>query len=942
VRISRGRPRLVFVIVSVLVAVAALAATFATRSEGGKAEALREQLEALHGHLKTTDPDAQTAFTAKNHGLGSPDSYFEQQLQNLAYPSNTLKASTLASERSTAKTVNGRSVLKNATWQQSGPQTATQPAVLNFFDNQASDFQVSGRVTAIAVDPSCTTSSCRVWVAAAGGGVWRTDNGLASTPSWTFTSGSFGTNAIGTLTYDAATHTLYAGTGEPNASGDSEAGVGIYASTDGGNTWSLLPGSSAAMAARSISSIVVDPNHPGTLYVGTTRGVRGVSAVAGGAVSLAPDAAPWGLWKSTDGGQHFTFVWDGHGSVRGVNHAEFDPTHNTIYAAAFGEGIWRSTDGGSTWEQVFATQDPTNTSARSEFALNWVDGHTRIYVGDGGSEIGTDAFGLPTSNTGVYRADSIDTKSASELTNGTTDAGYESLTSSDPTDPKWGTYDYCEGQCWYDNYVVSPAGHPDDVYVGGSFDYNLYSFAENGKAVLLSTDAGEHWSDQTRDNGDPTVGIHPDQHALAVDPANPLIFFEGSDGGMVHSSGELTDGTANCPVISPTKASHVFEVACDNLLANVPTRISTMNAGLSTLQFGGIATRGSTVFGGTQDNGTWLGTAGNPAWTQTIYGDGGVPAFDATNTSFLLNEFYDWYTDGNFQNGNPTKWVILSGPFFNPDGSPKEGSEFYKPQIGDPVVSGTFFVGLQSVWRTQDFGGNQADLEKNCPEFTTSGAKQGCGDFVQLGSPSDLGSTTYGSDRSGGFVAALARASSDHSTLWAATSTGRVFVSQNADDPTASAVTFTRIDNTSTAAPNRFVSGIVVDPSNPDRAWISYTGYNENTPSTPGHVFQVEFDATTGKATFTALDGNGAQAIGDLPVTALARNPSTGDLYVGTDFGVLANTANGAGKINGPWKPLANGLPQVEISDLKFDQSTSTLYAGTHGRAIWQVSLGGK
>ena len=47
---------------------------------------------------------------------------------------------------------------------------------------------------------------------------------MATTPAWTFISGSFATNAIGTLTYDAGTGTLYAGTGEANASSDSEAG----------------------------------------------------------------------------------------------------------------------------------------------------------------------------------------------------------------------------------------------------------------------------------------------------------------------------------------------------------------------------------------------------------------------------------------------------------------------------------------------------------------------------------------------------------------------------------------------------------------------------------------------------------------------------------------------------------------------------------------------
>src|ERR687887_1271489 len=103
--------------------------------------------------------------------------------------------------------------------------------------------------------------------------------------------------------------------------------------------------------------------------------------------------------------------------------------------------------------------------------------------------------------------------------------------------------------------------------------------------------------------------------------------------------------------------------------------------------------------------------------------------------------------------------------------------------IADPAVAGTIFVGLTSVWRTQDWGGNQAFLEANCPEFTTAGNQPGCGDFVKIGNgvPStSLTSSTWG-DRSGGNVAAVARSSTNAGTLWAATTTGRVFFSSNAD-----------------------------------------------------------------------------------------------------------------------------------------------------------------
>ena len=932
-RTRRSRSVLAAVVV-VAVAAGAVAATLALRENDGW------QHPNAHALFKG-DPDRQSKDTPTS-ALATPTSYEAQQIAALAYPASALKASLLNNERAFYNsTVKGRSAAQTGGWTEIGPTTATQPAVLNFFDFQSSDFQVSGRVTAMAVAPDCNLTSCKLWVAAAGGGVWRNDNALDPGSPWKFLSGSFGTNAIGTLTYDAPSHTLYAGTGEPNASGDSESGVGIYASKNNGNSWTFLPGSSV-MNARSISSIVVDPNHPGTLYVGDARGVRGVTGVSGGAVSLAPDAAPWGLYKSTDGGQTFNLVWNGNGSIRGVNHVEMD-SHGTIYAAAFQQGIWRSADGGSTWEQVFATKDPTNNAARTEFALNTTpDGHTRIYVGDGGRELDT-AF-PPHSNTGVYRGDAIDTKSSADLVTGGTDGGYVVL-----TDPSRGradpTYDYCSGQCWYDNYVVSPAGHPDMVYIGGSFDYNLYGFGLNdGRAVLLSQDAGATWTDQMRDKngvgcqpGTDCTGIHPDQHALVVDPANPLLFFEGSDGGVIRSSGQLTDASSTC-----SGGFGPYTTTCEELLSAIPTQLTTINRGLSALQFQNVAfdpNSPGTLMGGTQDNGTWLGPQNSHSWNQTIYGDGGVAAFDASDSTYKLNEFYAQYTDGNFANGDPTKWVVLSGPFF----TSHEASSFYKPQIGDPNVGGTFFVGLQDVFRTQDYGGDRSFLEANCPEFTTPGSQANCGDFAPLGDATgvglpgnagDLTSTNYGSDRTGGYIVSLARASSDNSTLWAATATGRVFVSQNADASDPAAVSFTRIDSTSSASPGRFVSGIAIDPSNPDRAWISYTGYNANTPSQPGHVFQVDFDPGSGTATWTPVDA-GADPLGDLPVTGIARDDSTGTLYAATDFGVLADE-------QGSWVPAAPGMPQVEVAWITIDPSTHTLYAATHGRGIWSLPLSGK
>ena len=105
---------------------------------------------------------------------------------------------------------------------------------------------------------------------------------------------------------------------------------------------------------------------------------------------------------------------------------------------------------------------------------------------------------------------------------------------------------YCGGQCWYDNLVFTPAHHPDVVYLMGSFDYGLFGF-NNGRAVLLSTDGGNTWSDLTQDSKpNHANATHPDQHAMVVNPNNPYQYWEGSDGGVVRTDGRFADVSYKC------------------------------------------------------------------------------------------------------------------------------------------------------------------------------------------------------------------------------------------------------------------------------------------------------------------------------------------------------------------------------------------------------------
>ena len=350
-----------------------------------------------------------------------PSSAAAQDYANQAYPADTIPIQLTLHAQAAWAGVKARGAARGPSrasqWSLAGPSHADFPGVLTF---SGADYTTSGRITALAVDPSCSQSRCRVWAAAAGGGIWRTTNALSGNGAgWTYVSGALPTNAIGTLLYQNGV--LYAGTGEPNASVDSESGLGLYKSTDGGDTWTRLAAQTSVPAdtvdctaavgtggiqtapayngpafdGRAISTIVVNGS---TIYVASARSVRGVSSVlSGGVVSLAPGLPPYGLWKSTDGGATFTLlnaqaiclnptlpgqagiIQSSFGSTRGVTKVALDPSDSsTVYASAFPQnnrapintngGVWRSTDNGGAGlrsrPRSTRRQTPTGPSSR--------------------------------------------------------------------------------------------------------------------------------------------------------------------------------------------------------------------------------------------------------------------------------------------------------------------------------------------------------------------------------------------------------------------------------------------------------------------------------------------------------------------------------------------------------------------------------------------------
>jgi hypothetical protein len=375
-------------------------------------------------------------------------------------------------------------------------------------------------------------------------------------------------------------------------------------------------------------------------------------------------------------------------------------------------------------------------------------------------------------------------------------------------------------------------------------------------------------------------------------------------------------------------------------LHKIPTSISSLNDGLQTLQYQSLSLNPANplndLLGGTQDNGTHALNNGN--WFVTVFGDGGQSGISAFDPNIRFHNYFEASPDVNFHGTAENRWDYIGDPLFE-----VEPQSFYIPMIFDPKVNGTMFAGLDFVWRTTDNGGNQATLDAHCNEVSGDFPNNiKCGDWVRLnaGNQKALGDgKAWGNDKlTAGYVVAVERATKNSDatnnlgTLWVGTRRGRVFVTQNADAVNPSSVAFYRID-TSTQ-PTRFVSGIDIDPLDPNHAFISYSGYNAYATAAStalGHIFEVTYDPATHTATWS---GDLATNLGDQPITDIAVDWTTHNVFVSTDFGVSVRVCGDT-----DWQDAGTGLPEVAVYGLTMNVGSRVLHAATHGRSAWTLAL---
>src|SRR5436190_15142790 len=284
-------------LVSAAAAMAFVAAK--TSTSAGHAKPSLSDLRVLHRRdaFETSQGGLNRSRSGEPESSGIHNGRAQEHYDNRAYPRKWIDAAQQVAAANAANAIAALSPALATAWTELGPSGVPADALVAGESTAATAGTIySGRTTAIAVAPNCTAATCTVFIGAAGGGVWKTTNALAATPTWTPSSSGIPSNAIGSIVFDA-TGNIYVGTGEPNGSSDSEAGVGLYKSTNGGSSWSLVAGSTANTApcasnpasftcpvatGRSIGAVAVDPANPSHIFIGTDVARHGSSSVNGG------------------------------------------------------------------------------------------------------------------------------------------------------------------------------------------------------------------------------------------------------------------------------------------------------------------------------------------------------------------------------------------------------------------------------------------------------------------------------------------------------------------------------------------------------------------------------------------------------------------------------------------------------------------------------------
>jgi hypothetical protein len=671
---------------------------------------------------------------------------------------------------------------------------------------------------------------------------------------------------------------------------------------------------------------------PAPVLGGQIEGVTVNPRVSGRVSDVAIDPADlshWliataggGIWETRDAGATWSSKTDNEATLVAwtVDMAPSNP--NIIYAgagtsSALGNGILKSTDSGNTWQLLGAT-----TFSNSEFfsirdtAVHPTDPDTVLAV--------SNLFFGPTPSSGVFKStDGGRTWSKKLPGNGaelevdpvnfnnqyagirTTypdfDSSLNGVYRSDDAGDNWQRINGPWGAV-QNNFFI-------EIAVAPSNHNMLYVLMSNGGNQIRMWRTDNAWASTpawvelpSNPAFDPNIGVV----TAIVDPVNSDIVYAGGFPDMWKFVGGVWRKT--------TSSTHVDQIAmawAGNRLIlgndggvwssdNGGSAWTNYNSNLSITQFylGSLhPTDANFALGGSQDNGTekWTGTQ---TWQFHFGGDGADNAISSSNPNAHWAVSYQYLGLLRTTDGGNSFFAAGSGIVEPCPPCPAFIARFEKCPSNDDI----FIAGGRRLWRSSNFFSSASPSwfsnspEMDSPITAAAFAQQGC--------------STYAFGTASGQL----RLTTDGGNTWVDI------------DPMNS-------------VPNRTVTDLAFDQKDSNHLYITLSGFDQNTPGKPGHVFKTTSALSPSPSWINIsppvnIPHNAVAVSHNSSIFGLSFFLPVDIVYVGTDLGVWISFSGGS-----EWQRwgIESGMPNIFVLDIQVNDSTGRAVAYTYGRGAFEI-----
>ncbi len=628
---------------------------------------------------------------------------------------------------------------------------------------------------------------------------------------------------------------VWVGTGEANSRNSSSWGNGVYRTVDGGATWRHL----GLDATRTIARVVTHPTDSNTVYVAALGRLWGEN----------PER---GVFKTTDGGrtwQHVLRVDARTGAVDLV----MDPSDpQRLYAAMYARRRtpW-SYEGGSTTGGIFRTRDGGRTWTKCVEGLPAHTGRIGLEVWRKDPRV---VFAVVESDEGGHLSDFEEKSRAGGVFRSDDGGGH------------WRRLTDLVPRPFYFGQIRVQPDDSTRVYLLGT-------------DLWISDDGGHAF----RAGG--ARNLHPDLHAMWVDPSGGGRVLLGTDGGLFVSH----DRAANWDFVNNLAIGEFYNLAVD----------------MRDPYF---------IYGGLQDNQTWGGPNRtrfevdswleenrhlgilNDHWFCLGGGDGFHVAVDPTDPDRVY-----WESQG----GSLNRTDLASGKKRVLRPVAKEGQPVFRfnwntPFALSPHDPSVLWMGGNRLFRLTEHGDR---WEPASPDLTTQDARR----MVTGGS----GAETYCT------ITTLSESPLRRGQVWVGTDDGKVWVTPdggaNWDDLTR---------NVRGVPPGLYVSRIEASHHDARTAYLSIDGHRSDELA-PFVLVTHDLGRT-----WTSIVGDLPAGV---PVKVVREDPfQPALLFAGTEAGLFATLDHGR-----HWTKMDRGLPTVAVDDILIHPRERDLIAGTHGRSVY-------